>query len=323
MNIKPIETVYNGYRFRSRLEAKWAVFFDAAGIKYQYEPEGFELEDGTRYLPDFYLPGLDTHCEVKANTKDAIKDIERYASMIVWGGPIKRLVLLSDIPDECTDGGLWHFPVLHYQDYSCSAIDERENTTVADWFFFYDFDFDENTHKVIRCHGAISSANYLRPFHFRDGKILDRDNFSIASVSDTELHLKVNKNYGPLTVGEQSAWNELVFSSFRKARQARFEHGESGYQNEKRNLTPKEEIALKIGLEEYEKIAKCLSEGGVKEVSEIPPWDVDPNQVTSESIETKYRQADIDNASLLEVAQQRRSLNNWKETLRKSLHDIK
>ena len=41
--IKAIETVYNGYRFRSRLEARWAVFFEAAGIEYEYEPEGFEF----------------------------------------------------------------------------------------------------------------------------------------------------------------------------------------------------------------------------------------------------------------------------------------
>lgn len=47
MNIKPIETVYNGYRFRSRLEARWAVFFRAVGIEYQYEPEGFDM-DGLR-----------------------------------------------------------------------------------------------------------------------------------------------------------------------------------------------------------------------------------------------------------------------------------
>ena len=39
--IKAIETVYNGYRFRSRLEARWAVFFDAMQIRYEYEPEGF------------------------------------------------------------------------------------------------------------------------------------------------------------------------------------------------------------------------------------------------------------------------------------------
>ena len=51
--IKPIETIYNGYRFRSRLEARWAVFFDALGVEYEYEPEGFNLPNGGRYLPDF------------------------------------------------------------------------------------------------------------------------------------------------------------------------------------------------------------------------------------------------------------------------------
>jgi hypothetical protein len=39
--LKPIETFYRGYRFRSRLEARWAVFMDAAGIVWEYEPEGF------------------------------------------------------------------------------------------------------------------------------------------------------------------------------------------------------------------------------------------------------------------------------------------
>lgn len=53
--MQPIETYYNGYWFRSRLEARWAVFFDAIGQPYIYEPEGFVFDDGTRYLPDFYL----------------------------------------------------------------------------------------------------------------------------------------------------------------------------------------------------------------------------------------------------------------------------
>lgn len=56
MNIKPIETFYNGYRFRSRTEARWAVFFDAAGIEYVYEPEGYDLGDAGWYLPDFWIP---------------------------------------------------------------------------------------------------------------------------------------------------------------------------------------------------------------------------------------------------------------------------
>jgi hypothetical protein len=54
--MKAIETAYNGYRFRSRLEARWAVFFDTLGVSYVYEPEGFELSGGVRYLPDFWLP---------------------------------------------------------------------------------------------------------------------------------------------------------------------------------------------------------------------------------------------------------------------------
>lgn len=65
MNIKPIETYYNGFRFRSRLEARVAVFLDALGIKYYYELEGYRLQDGTMYLPDFYLPDQDFFLEVK------------------------------------------------------------------------------------------------------------------------------------------------------------------------------------------------------------------------------------------------------------------
>lgn len=54
--IRPIETRYKGRRFRSRLEARWAVFFDHLDIPWEYEPEGFHTEDGP-YLPDFRLWG--------------------------------------------------------------------------------------------------------------------------------------------------------------------------------------------------------------------------------------------------------------------------
>jgi hypothetical protein len=53
--IKAIETQYKGYRFRSRLEARWAVWLDEIGWAWEFEPEGFELADGERYLPDFLL----------------------------------------------------------------------------------------------------------------------------------------------------------------------------------------------------------------------------------------------------------------------------
>jgi len=64
--IRPIETRYKGYRFRSRLEARYAVFMDAMKVEWQYEPEGFELPSG-RYLPDFFLPQVNggTWLEIK------------------------------------------------------------------------------------------------------------------------------------------------------------------------------------------------------------------------------------------------------------------
>lgn len=47
-----IPTTYNGSRFRSRLEAKWAAFFDLAGWRWTYEPF-----DATGYIPDFLIHG--------------------------------------------------------------------------------------------------------------------------------------------------------------------------------------------------------------------------------------------------------------------------
>lgn len=39
--IKAIETKYHGHVFRSRIEARWAVFFDTIGVSWEYEKEGF------------------------------------------------------------------------------------------------------------------------------------------------------------------------------------------------------------------------------------------------------------------------------------------
>jgi hypothetical protein len=64
--IKAIPTEYDGHHFRSRLEARWAVFFNMAGIGYRYELEGYkDTETGLCYLPDFYLPFERAWLEVK------------------------------------------------------------------------------------------------------------------------------------------------------------------------------------------------------------------------------------------------------------------
>lgn len=69
LDIKAIETVYNGYRFRSRLEARWAKFFDSLGVKYEYEKEGYELGKSGWYLPDFWLPKQQVFVEIRPSNR--------------------------------------------------------------------------------------------------------------------------------------------------------------------------------------------------------------------------------------------------------------
>lgn len=49
---KGIPTEYKSYRFRSRLEARWARFFDLLGWRWEYEPVDFN-----GWIPDFAIYG--------------------------------------------------------------------------------------------------------------------------------------------------------------------------------------------------------------------------------------------------------------------------
>jgi hypothetical protein len=64
MTIAPIPTRWNGVLYRSRTEARWAVFFDALGVEATYEPETFNL-GGSWYLPDFFILQWNLYVEVK------------------------------------------------------------------------------------------------------------------------------------------------------------------------------------------------------------------------------------------------------------------
>jgi hypothetical protein len=63
--LKAIETRYDGYLFRSRLEARWATFFNVLKVPYEYEKEGFDLGAAGYYLPDFWLPKQECWIEIK------------------------------------------------------------------------------------------------------------------------------------------------------------------------------------------------------------------------------------------------------------------
>jgi hypothetical protein len=87
--LNAIETAYNGYRFRSRLEARWAVFFDSLGVRYEYEREGFDLGSAGWYLPDFWLPKPGCWVEIKGSdpTGEEIakaKALALASKQVVW-----------------------------------------------------------------------------------------------------------------------------------------------------------------------------------------------------------------------------------------------
>lgn len=52
MEIEAIPTEYSGVTFRSRLEAKWAQFFDMIGVEWEYEPKQVK-----GWIPDFLIAG--------------------------------------------------------------------------------------------------------------------------------------------------------------------------------------------------------------------------------------------------------------------------
>jgi hypothetical protein len=100
-----IETRYAGVLFRSRLEARWAVFFDSLKIQWHYEPEGFESAAGMRYLPDFFLPRLHC-CGLYAEIKPGGDPFEKARALATSGARILLLTELSAGPFELT--GAWH-----------------------------------------------------------------------------------------------------------------------------------------------------------------------------------------------------------------------
>lgn len=92
--MKAIETVYRGYRFRSRLEARWAVFFDELGVEWQYEPEGFE-HNGERWLPDFFLPRFSGGFYVEVKADGALPSALLRAERIASSGDLQLLYAIG------------------------------------------------------------------------------------------------------------------------------------------------------------------------------------------------------------------------------------
>lgn len=75
--MKSIPTEYNGANFRSRLEARWAAFFDLLHFKWEYEP--FDLNG---WIPDFLLIG---ECRILVEVKPITEFSQPVADKMLAG----------------------------------------------------------------------------------------------------------------------------------------------------------------------------------------------------------------------------------------------
>ena len=222
-NLKPIETVYNGYKFRSRLEARWAVFFDAVGIKYEYEPEGYEVKSMNgktyRYLPDFYLPKFDLYVEIKPNMEKLYEEAPKIAASIDYHStPIsKGLIILGQIPyydddDGSGNGSKKHpvFPIFWWY----KGIASGRIIFIANSKCGVEIVFNENYIYDAAQEPQLPSIAFL-----------DKDN--LYNIT-TGIFEERNGFYWDLDDTSKRYSSAILLDGFTKARQARFEHGECG-----------------------------------------------------------------------------------------------
>lgn len=213
MTIQPIETRYAGCRFRSRLEARWAVFFDALSIRWEYEPQGYLVGEGRRpYLPDFWLPGERIWVEVKGSEDQLDIDLMVAAALPADGLPATgntdgehefRMLILGPIGkgvtrvvDKATGE---HFG---YAQPSYGALAFRKGDLLQAYATFEPFGLSIQA-------GDGTVAN--------DGPVI---NWETRGTS-----------WGNFVGGGCSirdAYDEGVAAAYRAARSARFEHGEMG-----------------------------------------------------------------------------------------------
>ncbi|MFI6496851.1 hypothetical protein [Nonomuraea typhae] len=112
MNIQAVPLTYKGIKFRSSLEADWAATFDELDIYWQYEPMGLLLPSGQRYLPDFFLPSINTWAEVKGPHWERFdKAVELRQTLAVggagWWEQVHVIVLEAAGPG---DAASWRVP---------------------------------------------------------------------------------------------------------------------------------------------------------------------------------------------------------------------
>ncbi len=191
MDIKPIETRYKDYRFRSRLEARWAVFFDALHIPWKYENEGYDLGDLGWYLPDFELEfdNATVMFEIKHDMPsfDEIEKAYAVGARIIFGSP------------GIDSGNVLSHCVLEPYGSSCHEYASHNHLVFCACRYCGTLGFDGATQYRIRMNGKEN--------------LFYSESFFSCGCCDKDIQATI--------------FDEVLKKAHNLARSARFEHGES------------------------------------------------------------------------------------------------
>lgn len=136
--IQAQETVYDGHKFRSRTEARWAVFFRHMGLCYEYE-----LENEGGVLPDFYLPDIDVYIEVKGRqyTEEGMekeRKVFRGKYAVITQKTGKPVIIAYGCPFSMTGNTKWNRSDLIFYGVpeECPSFAEKERKLYSTkvWF---------------------------------------------------------------------------------------------------------------------------------------------------------------------------------------------
>jgi hypothetical protein len=266
--IKPIETWYRGYRFRSRQEARWAVFYDAAGITWRYEQEGYDLsavelpnEPGALeqvhfghirenpaagneigiprwYLPDFYLPKQKCWVEVKTRRPSRL-EAEKMARL-AWGKGENGYIFWDLRPPKELQGSTSK-EIIRNAFHSALGVEvfpnpwePYEGQSVAAWIIQFYHPPGVDLEAEVRVPAISMDHDYQWCECPRCG-LLGITNYGNARLLRCGCLVKSSAERASLSYWDRAPVytddSPRLMAAYMAARQARFEHGENPQQH--------------------------------------------------------------------------------------------
>jgi hypothetical protein len=181
-------TLYREVLYRSRIEAKWAVFYDTLGVKHKYEPFLAEVDSRRgciNYKPDFEIFIPDDNHTYYIEIKDSTPSEEAISKACGWARDLGDVVIFFDLrPPKPTSESGWLFEwaeisdqvlkqtkmwwcecpkcgylgLQQYGDLPCECYPEASSMGVLDWDEVFGTDHSLSFTRTPRLLGAYKKA---------------------------------------------------------------------------------------------------------------------------------------------------------------------